>query len=73
MVSVFLTGILTSVVTAVITSLVCLILRKRQVVKDATHNTSASAPPIYDTVETTGNEKFDLTRNAAYAHVSVQS
>ena len=67
------TGILTSVVTAVITSLVCFILRKRQVTRDATHNTSASPPHIYDTVETARNEKFNLTSNAAYAHVSVQN
>ena len=74
MVSVFVSGFLSSVVSTVITSLVCLVLRKRHVARDATKNTPTHAHPIYDDVtETTRNEKFELTGNAAYAHVNVQS
>ena len=75
MVSVLVSGFLSSVVTAVITSLVCLVVRKRQMVRDAVNN--ISTPPLTPTCNTvteiTGKEHFNLKRNAAYTHVNVQS
>ena len=67
-------GVVFSAVSVLSTSvIVCLIMKKRQGKQDLAKATSIHVPPVYDIItESTGKEKFELTGNLAYEHVTVQ-